>query len=268
MFDSGVGGLTVLTRLARLLPFERILYIADQAHVPYGGRPLDEIHTLALGLSEHLFGEGCKAVVMACNISSATALDDVAARHLDRPTLGMIVPGASAAATRTKNGRIGVLATAGTVASEAYPRAFARMESSLEVRQVACPDFVPLVERGAVHGEDAERAARTYLAPLLEADVDTVVLGCTHYPYLLSTLERVAPAVRFVDPAEHTVIALREQLARRDLLALEPPAAPHKLFTTGDLATFSTQLTALVGDARYEVERLAPISPPSLSRAL
>lgn len=262
MFDSGVGGLTVLAQLAASLPDEPVLYIADQANVPYGGRPLEQIRRFAASLSSTLVDRGCKAVVMACNISSATALESISTKYPKRPVLGMIDPGAAAAATTTRNGRIGVLATAGTVASRAYPNAFARMDSTLTVAQVACPHFVPLVERGATDGPEAEAACRLYLAPLLAERVDTIVLGCTHYPYLLPMLERCAPRVRFVDPAVHVVRQLATHLSRRGVLA-SGPRTPHMLFTTGDLAVFRAQLEVMLGGIDYVAAKLDTMAAPA-----
>ncbi len=258
MFDSGVGGLTVLAQLAARMPDEPVLYIADQANVPYGGRPLDQIRGLATNLSNTLIDRGCKALVMACNISSATALESIAAQYPKRPVLGMIDPGAAAAATKTRNGRIGVLATAGTVASRAYPNAFARMDSTLVVAQVACPKFVPLVESGATQSAEAEAACHRYLAPLLAERVDTIVLGCTHYPYLLPVLQRCAPRVRFVDPAVHVVRQLSTQLSRRGRLATGA-RTPHVLLTTGDLAVFRAQLAVMLDGIDYVAARLEPV---------
>ncbi|MEQ9501441.1 MAG: glutamate racemase [Deltaproteobacteria bacterium] len=255
MFDSGVGGLTVLGRIAAQLPDEPIFYIADQAHVPYGGRPLSEIRELATNLSNTLFDHGCKALVMACNISSATTLESVASAYPKRPVLGMIDPGAAAAAVATDNGRIGVLATAGTVASRAYPETFARMDCTLHVAQVACPQFVPLVERGATDGPEAEAACRLYLAPLLAERVDTIVLGCTHYPYLLPMLQRCAPGVKFIDPAVYVTRQLATQLGRRGTRATGP-RGPHRLFTTGDVSRFSEQLSTMLPDVDYVAAHL------------
>ena len=240
VFDSGVGGLTVARRVLELLPDERIVYVADQAHVPYGGRELDEVRGFASAISSALFLHGCKAVVMACNISSAVALASVRALHPERMVLGVIEPGACRAAHATKNGRIGVLATAGTVQSGAYSRALRGLDGSLTVVEVACPDFVPLVEAGEEASEAARRAAEEYLAPLQRAGVDTVILGCTHYPFLLDALRSVWNAPAFVDPAEQTSRELAELLASASLLAAPPssPHARHRLTTTGDPAAF------------------------------
>jgi len=273
VFDSGLGGLTVVRRLWEALPQERVLYVADQAHVPYGGRELAQVCGFACGISESLLAAGCKALVMACNISSATALPAVQAEYPGVPILGVILPGTEAAAARTRNGRIGVLATEGTVKSGAYTRALRALNPALQIIEVACPAFVPLVEAGELETPVALAAAREYLAPLLAAGVDTVILGCTHYPFLLPTLEALAPALDFVDPALQTVRALADRLAHAQLLASQPSAEPprHRLATTGDPAAFAAQMrrflpeaaqAATILGARWEQGALRLLSSP------
>ena len=244
LFDSGVGGLTVARRLLSLLPDESIVYVADQAHVPYGGRDLDEVRGFARGISSALFQHGCKAVVMACNISSAVALESVQALHPESTVLGMIAPGACRAARLTRNGRVGVLATAGTVQSGAYARALHSQDGRLAVTQVACPDFVPLVEAGEEESPAARDAAVRYLSEIKAAGADTVILGCTHYPFLLAALQSVWDAPAYVDPAEQASRELAEQLAAAGLLAPRPigAGARHLLTTTGDPQTFRLHL--------------------------
>lgn len=259
LYDSGVGGLTVLAAIARRLPDERFVYIADQAHVPYGGRPLSEIRRFAGSLARYLFDRDCKMAVMACNVSSATALDDVEGVVGPDHVLGVIHPGSRAAAQATKTGAIGVLATAGTVASGAYPRAVAALDGALAVHQVACPRFVPLVEAEETESADAEDAARAYLGPLIEAGVDTVVLGCTHYPFLLPALRRVAPHLTFVDPAEETAdeVVRRLTATGRVCPPPHPPGPPrHLLLTTGSPAAFAAQLDRFAPGSSAAVARL------------
>ena len=251
VFDSGVGGLTVARRILDLLPNERIVYVADQAHVPYGGRPLHEVRGFACGISAALFRHGCKAVVMACNISSAVALDHVRSLHTEGEVLGVIAPGACRAARATTNGRIGVLATAGTVQSGAYSRALHGLDSTLTVTEVACPDFVPLVEAGEENSPAAYSAAEAYLAPIRRAGADTVILGCTHYPFLLQALRSVWHSPAYVDPAEQTSCALAEFLASASVLA---PAAGnsacrHLLTTSGDPDIFQRHLARFLPSA-------------------
>lgn len=241
VFDSGLGGLTVARQIRTFLPNEPILYLADQAHVPYGGRELSQVCGFACGISEALLRQGCKALVMACNISSATALRVVQSEHPNVPILGVILPGAQAAAHRTRNGRVGILATEGTVKSGAYTRALHALDPALHVTEVGCPAFVPLVESGRESSLDAESAARLYISELIAADVDTVVLGCTHYPFLLPVLTAAAPHLAFVDPAQQTVQDLKSLLQQADLLAPNDHAPHHRLSTTGNAADFAAQ---------------------------
>lgn len=250
VFDSGLGGLTVLQRLREQLPQERLVYVADQAHVPYGGRDLNEIRHFAREISAGLLAYGCKAVVMACNISSATALPVVQEAFPAVPVIGMILPGAKVAAARTRNGSIGVLTTAGTKTSGAYTRALHALDPSLMVREVACPQFVPLVEAGEEETPAAFAAAQDYLQPLLAAKTDTIILGCTHYPFLLPVLRRLAPSQNFIDPAQQAVCQLTDLLTARQLLAdPDSPHLPDTLTTTGDTDAFAHQLRRFLSDA-------------------
>jgi glutamate racemase len=242
VFDSGLGGLTVAAQILDLMPQESIVYVADQAHVPYGSRNLNEVRGFAIGISAALAEYGCKAIVMACNISSATALEEVAS-DLEIPVMGVILPGAREAAARTRNGKIGVLATVGTVKTAAYTRAIQQCDPSIDVYENACPEFVPLVESGQMESPAAHEACRNYLEFLLAMEVDTVVLGCTHYPFLLPALQSVAPRLRFVDPAEQTARELAATLTTADLRAPRDAKAQHLLTTSGDVTAFRGQLS-------------------------
>lgn len=251
VFDSGVGGLTVAKRILEVLPNERIAYIADQTHVPYGGRDLEEIHGFAGAISEALIRHGCKAVVMACNISSAVALDDVRILHRDHIVVGMIGPGACRAARSTRNGRIGILATEGTVRSGAYSRALHSLDAEITVAEVACPEFVPLVESGEESSPAAARAASEYLEPLRRLDADTIILGCTHYPFLLPALQSVWSAPRYIDPAEQVSLELAEQFASSGLSAPSQTerVEGHLLATTGEVESFRNHLLRFLPNA-------------------
>ena len=242
VFDSGLGGLTVVRQIREALPHESILYIADQAHVPYGGRPLEEVQGFAINISEYLIASGCKAVVMACNISSAVSLKIVQRDHPEIPVLGVILPGAAAAAESTKNGRIGVLATQGTVQSGAYTNAFADIDAKIRVFEVACPLFVPLVESDRCDTLQALEAAETYLKPLIIAGVDTVVLGCTHYPFLLSSLRKISAELNYIDPSVATVKQLARIVTDENLFAPRGSRSRCVLTTTGDVSLFEQQI--------------------------
>jgi glutamate racemase len=216
VFDSGVGGLTVVAALRRRLPAESILYLGDTARLPYGSKSPETVTRYTRRNIEFLVGRGVKAVVIACNTASALALEHL---HLapGMPLWGVIEPGARAAAAVSR-GRVGVIATEATVRSDAYPQALRRLRPDLSVVSRACPLFVPLVEEGWHDDEVTARVAERYLAPLLEADIDTLVLGCTHYPLLKSVLARiVGPAVTLVDSAEAVAEVVAQGLTQAGL---------------------------------------------------
>lgn len=273
-FDSGVGGLTVLAQAIARLPRESSLYIADQLHVPYGGRPLEEIRGFAAQLTDFAFAAGAKMVVMACNISSATYADEAADHYGAHRVLGVVRPGSQAAVRATRNQRIGILATEGTVHSEAYPRTLRTLEPGLAaIHQVACPAFVPLVEAGRAQSPAAEAAVREALSPLIAAEVDTIILGCTHYPFLLPLLQKVAPWVRFVDPSEATATLVQAQLqGQMDGLVPAPEHVTepsHRWLTTGNAAHFADAAHRFLGEVqgRCAIGHLAwpPVHEPMLS---
>ena len=204
--DSGVGGLTVARELKKRLPNARLLYFADTAHVPYGDKTPAQIRHYALSISDFLIGNGAQAVVFACNTTSAHALAS-ARERFDVPIFGVIEPGASVAAKLAQ--KIGVLATAATVASGVYTRVLQAQNPAIEVCEIGCPAFVPLVESEKTNSLEAREACRHYLAPLQRFGAQAVILGCTHYPLLLPALREIAPQMRFVDPAQ----AVAEQVA-------------------------------------------------------
>ncbi|MHB9038194.1 MAG: glutamate racemase [Armatimonadota bacterium] len=247
VFDSGLGGLSVAAQIIKLLPNEQIVYFADNAHVPYGERPLDEIRGFALEITRFLIQKGAKAVVMACNMSSAVALDASRESFSDTPILGMIEPGAKAAVEVAGNAPIGVLATSGTVKSGAYERLIHKLDPERLVVQQGCPKFVPLVETGKAESEEAEAAACDYVAPLLRQGCQTIILGCTHYPFLRRAIERAAGSgVTIVDPAEETTRALRNILMGHKI-ACNSLDAPHVFCTSGDTADFAALGSKFLG---------------------
>lgn len=254
VFDSGVGGLTVVAALRRRFPGERFLYVADQAHVPYGGRPLPEVRAFASGISAFLAGSGCRAVVMGCNISSAVALPRVVNELSPLPVIGTIA-GVSRRAAAGERPRIGVLATEGTVRSGAYTAHITRANPAAHVVEIPCPRFVPLVESGRTGGSEARDAAAEALAPMAEQGCDRIILGCTHYPFLLPVLREAAAAgtlrtAAFLDPADDIADALAEAVP--DLLRDPAPYVGH-LLTTGDAAAFGEQARAFLAGERFEV---------------
>ena len=251
--DSGVGGLTVARQLALALPAARLLYFADTAHVPYGDKTPAQVRHYALSISEFLIQAGADAIVFACNTTSAYALEDARARF-KQPIFGVIEPGARAAASVTR-GRVGVIATSATVQSGVFTSTLHRIDSELLVREVPCPAFVPLIEGHRTHSVEAREACKHYLAPLLRAEVDTVILGCTHYPLLLPVMRELAPHVCFVDPAEAVTEEVLMAWRSGTLTAGSPaPSGPKaRFFVSGPKE-----------GVREWIEELLPVDEPKL----
>lgn len=218
VFDSGVGGLTVVRELMRQIPDERMVYFGDTARLPYGAKSRDTIIRFSRQIVRFLKTKGVKAIVIACNTASSHALKTLAEEN-EIPVIGVIYAGALSAVRATKNGRIGVIGTRGTVNSEIYPKVIQSISPGIRVFQKACPMFVPLVEEGLLHDSVTDEMAARYLQELKEKYVDTLVLGCTHYPLLRSTIGRVmGEEVTLVNPAYETALELRDILAREKLL--------------------------------------------------
>lgn len=251
VFDSGVGGLTVLREIRRQMPGESVLYLADTANVPYGDKPLPIVRDLALRLTGHLVEAGAKIVIMASGTSTVAGLDAARLRFPNLPILGTIEPGARAALS-VSTGSIGVLATNATVQSLAFTRAIQAIDSARPVIEQGCPRFVPLVETGQTESPDAEDAACESLRPLHEAGVQSIVLGCTHFPFLLPMLQKAVrrlndPAFRplFVDPSEEAVAC-----ARSCVPASPSSDTPQIAFAaTSDPEDFRCRAGALLGQA-------------------
>ena len=223
VFDSGVGGLTVLRELYRHLPNESILYFGDTARLPYGTRSQAEILQFVREILIWMVDQGVKMAIMACNTSSALALETVRS-EFDLPILGVILPGARAAVGLGK--RIGVIATPATAASNAYRRAILEVDATVSVWQVGCPEFVPLIEQDRIYDPYTLEVAREYLAPLLQYRIDTLVYGCTHYPHLAPILRTILPrSVNLCDPAVHVVSAAAQELDLLGLRNVRPPLA-------------------------------------------
>ncbi|MBD2516253.1 glutamate racemase [Nostoc sp. FACHB-973] len=236
IFDSGVGGLTVLRQLYRQLPNESIVYFGDTARLPYGIRSQAEILQFTREILTWLQQQQVKMVIMACNTSSALALETVR-QEFSVPILGVILPGARAAVQMGK--RIGVIATPATAKSNAYKHAILEINPNVQVWQVGCPEFVPLIEQNRIHDPYTAQVARGYLEPLLEQEIDTLVHGCTHYPLLTPVLRSLVPSqVQLVDPAVHVVVACAQEL---DLLGLRNthPPLPTRFAVSGCPQQFS-----------------------------
>jgi len=213
VFDSGVGGLTVFREIARALPREPLVYLGDSARVPYGTKSPKTIQRYSLEAAQHLLEHGVKMLVVACNTATAAALP-VLQERLAIPVIGVVEPGARAAVERT-SGVVGVIATEGTVKSKAYTAAIKKLDPDVEVIESAAPLFVPLAEEGWANTHVAREVAEIYLEPLIDAGIDTLVLGCTHYPILRGTIEQVVgDAVQIVDSAETTALTVRQMLGK------------------------------------------------------
>jgi glutamate racemase len=262
VFDSGVGGLTVLRELRRQLPDESTVYLGDEARMPYGPRPADEVVAFTREAIRWFAARDCKLIVLACNTATAVALEAV--RDESRvPIIGVVRPGAAAAISASTRRSIGVLATLATVRSGAYARALRDLDPLADVIQQACPDLVPLVEAGKAASPEAEAAVRGYVGPLLTEGgvvspvVDTLLLGCTHYPLLRPVIEKVAgPGVRVVDSATTTALAVREVLDSHRLRR-DGGTAEHHVHATGPTERFRAVARTLFGeDVRVEAATL------------
>lgn len=258
VFDSGLGGLTVVRALREALPGERIVYLGDTARVPYGTKGAATVVKYALACARHLMERDVKALVVACNTVSAVAPDRLRV-DLDVPVLGVIEPGARAAVEATRSGRIGVLATAGTIASGAYPRAVAQLSTRAEVIGQPAPMLVPLAEEGWTEGEVPRLVVQRYVEPLAAAGVDVVVLGCTHYPLLRPVIEAevragIGPHVAVVDSARATAADVRAFLETRGLA--RAGTGDVKLLVTDVPRAFREMATRFLGNAVSDVEQV------------
>ena len=253
VFDSGIGGLTVARALFERLPNESIIYFGDTARVPYGPKSPDTVRRYSAEILAYLLKRGVKAVVIACNTSTAHALGYLKERS-SVPVVGVIEPGARAAVAATKSGTIGVIGTAGTIASGAYERAIKALRPDARVHSQPCPLFVPLVEEGWFEHPAAELIAREYLEPLKRATVDVLVLGCTHYPLLKPLLSRVmGPDVTLVDSAEETAKVVSGELERQGLLANGGPHE-HRFVVSDDEPHFRKVGAVFLGEKLKQVE--------------
>ena len=259
VFDSGVGGLTVAAAIFHALPRDSTVYFGDTARVPYGPKSPATVIRYSLEILDWLVGQGVKAVVVACNTSTAHALDALVAKS-PVPVIGVIEPGARAAVRQAGSAPIGVIGTAGTIASGAYERAIKRLAPAATVVSVACPLFVPLVEEGWFDHPAAGLVAAEYLRPLKAAGTRTLVLGCTHYPLLVPLLQRVmGPEVVLIDSAEETARAVAGVLRAQALEA--PPGAhgTHRFAVSDDPERFRAVGVRFLRERLGEVETVAPV---------
>jgi glutamate racemase len=219
VFDSGVGGLTVAKALREILPNERILYLGDTARVPYGNKSASTVERYSLEMGEMLLAEDAKIIVVACNTASSVALPRLE-QHFSVPVIGVIRPGAEAAIHTTRNRRVGVIGTRATIKSRAYEKALHDLDANVHVTSRACPLLVPLIEEGWLQDELTDRAIARYISPLVQENIDTLVLGCTHYPLLAAAIGRAFPGVTLVDSAQNCARAVQRLLDRKCLRSL------------------------------------------------
>ena len=282
IFDSGVGGLTVSRAIIDQLPAESTLYVGDTANGPYGPLPIAEVRANALGVMDELVDSGVKLLVIACNSASAAVLRDARERYTARygiPVVEVIQPAVRRAVAATRNGRVGVIGTLATVGSRAYDDAFAAAPH-LEIASAACPRFVEFVEKGITTGPELLETAEEYLAPLKRAGVDTLVLGCTHYPLLTGVISYVmGDGVTLVSSAEETAKDVYGALLRNGLSRPDGTAPTHHFMATGDAASFEVLARRFLGpevlgveqvdhvSAHYPTGSLARVTPEMIARA-
>lgn len=249
VFDSGVGGLSVYRHIQKLLPRENITYLADQAHVPYGGRTTAEIVQFSRAITRFLLAQPVKMVVVPCNTASAAALTLLRQEFPDIPFVGM-EPAVKPAARQTTSGKVGVLATAGTIESERYGRLMQQYAQDIEVFEDPCPGLVAMIEAGQVQAPETELFLRQRLAPLLANDVDTLVLGCTHYPFIRPLLEKIAgEQITIIDPAPAVARQTARLLQQANLQTTDAAKRSSRFITTGEARRFSAQIQQLLGFA-------------------
>jgi glutamate racemase len=253
VFDSGVGGLTVARAILDLLPHEPIVYVGDSARFPYGPKPVEDIRRYAIEIADYLLHRDVKMLVVACNSVETNAIGDVAA-HAGVPVVGVVDPGTRAAAHATRNGIVGMIGTEATVASGAYDRAMAVAGPGLSLHSQPCPRFVEFVERGDTTSDELREAARGYLGRLVSEGIDTLILGCTHYPLLSGLLQmELGPDVVLVSSAEETAKDVYATLVGHGLQREGSTPPVHEFLATGDPAAFEAVAGVFLGPELTEV---------------
>jgi glutamate racemase len=256
VFDSGIGGLTVVREMIAQLPNESIIYFGDTARVPYGPKSPDTVLRYSREITSYLLAEGVKALVVACNTATAHALPALR-EEFTIPIIGVIEPGARAAAASTKTNRIGVIGTAGTIKSRAYEKEIKKLLPNANVTAQACALFAPLVEEGWLDSEVTRAVARNYLAPIVSAEVDTLVLGCTHYPLMKTVIGNVVGrAVRLIDSAYETARETGQVLRAKGLEMAKPDSARYRFIASDAPDTFLALGQTFLGSSIDRVETL------------
>lgn len=253
VIDSGVGGLTVAKEIMRQLPNEEIIYFGDTARCPYGPRTSREVKRFTWEMTQFLLEKKIKMLVIACNTATAAALEEIQ-RELPIPVLGVIFPGARAAIKKTKNYRVGIIGTEGTVKSGAYEKALKALNSRLFVSSLACPKFVPLVESGEYSGPVAQKIVEESLKPLLGQNLDTLILGCTHYPLLEPLIKQfMGPEVNVISSGDETAREISAILQYNNMLSSSEDEPIHSFYTSGSRSIFSKIASEWLG---YPIENV------------
>lgn len=256
IFDSGIGGLTVLKEIVAALPDENIIYLGDTARVPYGIRSAETVTRYSFENTRFLLAQEIKMLVVACNTASAVSLEAVK-KEFPLPVIGVLEPGARAAVRETRTGRIGVIGTEATIASGAYERAIARLDAGIRVHSLACPLFVPLVEEGWIDNDVAMLVARTYLEHFKATGIDTLVLGCTHYPLLKGVVNHVlGPGITLIDSATETAREVAEVLGKLKWMKPVRERPVRKYFVTDTPARFEKIGKRFLGDEQLRAEQV------------
>jgi glutamate racemase len=254
VFDSGVGGLSVLRAIRQELPAEKIIYLGDQVHVPYGPRRLEEVRRFSEQITRFLIEQGAKLIVVACNAASAAALQSLRESFPQMAFVGM-EPAVKPAAERTRSGVVGVLATPATFQGALYASVIERFANGVRVLQATCPGLVEQIENGRIEARETRLILENALIPMLQQKIDTIVLGCTHYPFVIPVIQSiVGPQVKVIDPAPAVARQVRRLLAAHDNLACEDPRqAAHnaaiQLYTTGEIEKLQPLLPRLLGES-------------------
>lgn len=261
MFDSGFGGLTVARALIDLLPHEDLVYVGDTGRYPYGPRDLGQVRDFAIQITDSLVHtHDVKMVIVACNTAAAAALDELQLRHPEIPIIGVIDPGVRSLVQATRNGQVGVIGTVGTIGSGAYQRAVLEADAAVKLTCAACPGFVEFVERGETQSDQVHVLAERLLAPLVEAEVDTLLLGCTHYPFLARTISDVMGRdVVLVSSADETAFGVRSTLESSGVARANRAdhEAQHRFLSSGDVATFRELGRQLLGPELDHAEAIS-----------
>jgi len=256
VFDSGIGGLTVVREILKKLPNENLIYLGDTARVPYGTKSSRTVITYSQSNAGFLISKGVKLLVVACNTASAVALPSLR-WDLEIPIIGVIEPGARKAVRMTKTGKVGVIGTPSTIKSSAYKKAMENIAPEIKVYSEACPLFVPLAEEGWTEGEIAELTAKKYLKPFKESGIDVLILGCTHYPLLKNVIQKVmGDGITLIDSAEETALEIERVLKENDISNKNPSPSQREFYLTDVSETFISVAGRFLGEEIQEVNRI------------